>query len=195
MTDVAPRSPLQVAGHHRDQLVLERLDGGGPLYSFDYLLEGGDAPEGEPEGLGVHTAADGRLFPLYSDEVPRGVELECRRRGLALMLGAGHRNEHLPAVVDVAGRIDGLIAFAGAAPADALARIVRRIPLVELGGEVHAPGVHTVLVDNRAGMQRLVEHFLHDHGYRRFVYIGAESTPEFVARFCATSARGSATPG
>lgn len=153
------------------------------LYSFDYLLEGRDAPGSEPDELEVHTAADGRLFPLYSDEVQRGVELECRRRGLALMLGAGHRNEHLPAVVDVAGRVDGLIAFAGAAPADALARIVRRIPVVELGGEAHAPGVRTVLVDNRTGMRRLVEHLVHDHGYRRFNYVGEESTPEFVARF------------
>jgi DNA-binding LacI/PurR family transcriptional regulator len=148
------------------------------LYSFDYLLE--DAPADEVQ---AHASDDARLFPLYSDEVQRGVELECRRRGLALMLGSGSRHDNLPAVVDVAGRVDGLIAFAGAAPPDALARIVRRIPVIELGGEVHADGARTVLVDNRTGMRRLVEHLLRDHGYRRFVYAGESSTPEFVARF------------
>ena len=153
------------------------------LYSFDYLLEDEAAERDEGDDLRVHTGSDGRLFPLYADEVQRGVELECRRRGLALMLGAGGRARHLPGVVDVAGRVDGLIAFAGAAPPEALARIARRIPVVELGGEARAKGARTVLVDNRTGMRQLVEHLLEAHGHRRFAYFGGRGTPEFVGRF------------
>ncbi|MFI9010926.1 LacI family DNA-binding transcriptional regulator [Actinosynnema sp. NPDC053489] len=149
------------------------------LYSFDHLLE--------RDGTG-HDAGDARLFPLYSDVVQRGVELECRRRGLALMLGSGGGSGHLPNVVDVAGRVDGLIAFAGAAPADALARIARRIPVVELGGAVRVSGTRTVVVDQRSGMRGLVGHLLREHGHRSFAYVGAGGgeaggTAEFADRF------------
>lgn len=142
------------------------------LYSFDALLE-----------EQVHSVDDGRLFPLYSDEVQRGVELECRRLGLALMLGVGSPTAHLPAVVDVAGRVDGLIAFAGAAPTEALARIARRVPVIELGGAVRAEGARTVLVDNRTGMRQLVAHLLGMHRYRRFRYVGWRDTAELAGRF------------
>lgn len=152
------------------------------LYSFGYLL---DSDDRDPvDELQAHATGDARLFPLYSDVVQRGVELECRRRGLALMLGSGTQPDNLPAVVDVAGRVDGLITFAGAAPAEALARIARRIPVVELGGETTAAGTRTVLVDHRSGMRRLVEHLLREHGHRRFSYVGEESvTAEFAERF------------
>ncbi len=154
------------------------------LYSFSYLLDGGGSEHDPADELRAHATGDARLFPLYSDLVQRGVELECRRRGLALMLGSGSRPDSLPAVVDVAGRVDGLITFAGAAPAEALARIARRIPVVELGGETTVAGTRTVLVDHRSGMRRLVEHLLREHGHRRFGYVGAESvTAEFVERF------------
>ncbi|MGW8482578.1 LacI family DNA-binding transcriptional regulator [Microbacterium sp. NPDC055903] len=155
------------------------------LYSFDYLLdpqleislqEGGDVV--------AHSLAvpDARLFPLYSDEVQRGVQLECRRNGYALMLGAGNPSE-LPDVVDVAGRVDGLIAFAGAAPGEALAQVSARLPVVELGGTVRRPGMHTVFVDQRTAMVELVQHVLVSHGARSFLYVGALSTPEFEARY------------
>ncbi|TCO28154.1 regulatory LacI family protein [Kribbella steppae] len=55
------------------------------LYSFDYQLDT-SAEE-----------TDLRHFPMYVDEVQRGVQLECRRRGYALMLGAGHQEGQLPA--------------------------------------------------------------------------------------------------
>lgn len=154
------------------------------LYSFGYLLDSGDGERDPVDELRAHATGDAHLFPLYSDLVQRGVELECRRRGLALMLGSGTVPDDLPAVVDVAGRVDGLITFAGAAPAEALARIARRIPVVELGGETTAAGTRTVLVDHRSGMRRLVEHLLREHGHRRFTYVGEENvTAEFAERF------------
>ncbi|WP_129662675.1 LacI family DNA-binding transcriptional regulator [Phytoactinopolyspora endophytica] len=153
------------------------------LYSYDYLLEppASDGTEiGAPEAFADTNA---RLFPLYADEVQRGVQLECRQRGYALMLGAGHNPGHLPAVIDVAGRVDGLIAFAGSAPPAAIVQVSKRIPVVELGGEVRQEGTHTVLVDNRSGMRMLTEHLIRHHGFRRFVYLGGLGTAEFVGRY------------
>ncbi|ARQ71951.1 LacI family DNA-binding transcriptional regulator [Streptomyces marincola] len=150
------------------------------LYSFDYLLEVGPASAEAP----VPTESDARLFPLYSDEVQRGVELECRRQGFALMLGAGGRSApHVPGVVDVAGRVDGLIAFAGVASSETLTRIARRVPVIELGGETRAKGARTVHVDNGSGMRGLVEHLVREHGHRRFAYVGERGNAEFTQRF------------
>ncbi len=145
------------------------------LYAFDYLLE--------PEPGKPATTPNARLFPLYSDEVQRGVQLECRHRGYALMLGAGRNPGHLPPVIDVAGRVDGLIAFAGAASTDVLLQMSRRMPVLQLGGDTKHEGLHTILVDGNQAMRNLTEHLLTVHGFRRFVYIGTEATAEFVARY------------
>ncbi len=152
------------------------------LYSFDYLL---DSQTAEPVGFPTETVAetDVRHFPLYADEVQRGAQLECRQRGYALMLGAGHNPGNLPAVIDIAGRVDGLIAFAGSAPPEAIIQASRRIPVVELGGEARAEGVYTVLVDNRSGMRELTEHLVAVHRFRHLAYVGELGTPEFVARY------------
>ena len=151
------------------------------LYAFDYLLEPPTQPgESVPPPT---TRSDGRLFPLYSDEVQRGVQLECRSRGYALMLGSGQNPGHLSNVIDVAGRVDGLIAFAGAAPDASLEQVLTRIPVVELGGEVRREGMHTIFVDNMVAMSELTEHLLDVHGHRRFAYLGERGTAEFVARY------------
>jgi len=155
------------------------------LYSFDYLLDSVPAAPADRPSTAAET--DIRRFPLYVDEVQRGVQLECRRRGWALMLGAGHNPGHLPDVIDIAGRVDGLIAFAGSVPPEAVAQVSKRIPVVELGGEARHEGVHTVLVDNRTGMRQLTEHLIEVHGVDRPIYLGELGTPEFVARFAGFS--------
>jgi len=148
------------------------------LYSFDYLL--GSVPD---QVRPAAAETDVRRFPLYVDEVQRGVQLECQQRGYAVMLGAGHNPGHLPDVIDIAGRVDGLIAFAGSAPPQAIIQVSRRIPVVELGGEARHEGVYTVLVDNGTGMRQLTEHLIEVHGFRRMGYLGERGRPEFVARY------------
>ena len=146
------------------------------LYAFDYLLDP-VADDAEPP------SGPGRLFPLYADEVQRGVELECRNHGYALMVGGHRKAPHVPNIIDIAGRVDALIAFAGAVPAQALSQVAAQIPVVELGGELRDPRAFTVHVDNRGGMVQLTKHLLEAHAYRRFAYIGEQRTPEFRARY------------
>ncbi|TDD72562.1 LacI family transcriptional regulator [Jiangella aurantiaca] len=147
------------------------------LYAFDYLL---DSDATDEQATDMPTA---RLFPLYADEVQRGVQVECRRRGYALMIGGTRAAPHLSQVIDVAGRVDGLIAFAGAVGETALKQVSGRIPVVELGGEVRVDGVRTIYVDNRQGMADLTSHLVTVHGHRRFGYLGELGTPEFRQRF------------
>jgi DNA-binding LacI/PurR family transcriptional regulator len=148
------------------------------LYAYDYVLE---PPAEEREAEDVERSA--RLFPLYADEVQRGVQLECRSRGLALMIGGNRAPDHLPHIIEVAGRVDGLIAFAGALSMPHLEQAAGRIPVVELGGEARVPGARTVLVDNRQGMVDLTRHLIEVHRYERFAYLGELGTPEFRARW------------
>lgn len=145
------------------------------LYAYDYLLEPQELGSTAPPRLGT-------LFPLYSDEVQRGVQLECRQRGFALMVGGNQSPAHLPQVIEVAGRVDGLIAFAGEVSEVDIRKVASRIPVVELGGTVHAPGSFTVYVDNRDSMAELTTHLISVHGFRRFAYLGEVGMTEFQAR-------------
>ncbi|MGY5765408.1 LacI family DNA-binding transcriptional regulator [Brachybacterium sp. DNPG3] len=205
------------------------------LYAFEYLMDDDEdassaaaeagrptgAVAGYPAGTGLPAAADSRtltgpppvvtaarLFPLYADEVQRGIELECRRRGLALMIGTGRRSTAdagggtgaghagsgaeadlgFSPVVDVAGRVDALIAFAQVMPDSGIDHVLSRMPVVEFGGEVATPGLNTVSVDNAGAMTELVEHLLDVHGVRRFAYLGPSGSPEQNARLSAFSA-------
>jgi DNA-binding LacI/PurR family transcriptional regulator len=148
------------------------------LYAYDYLLDSSAVSIDDDSAV-----SSARLFPLYADEVQRGVQLECRDRGYALMIGGNRTPNHLPHVIEVAGRVDGLIAFAGALSAAHLRQVASRIPVVELGGEVREPGTATVLVDNRQGMADLTHHLLKTHHYKRFAYLGELGTPEFRQRW------------
>jgi DNA-binding LacI/PurR family transcriptional regulator len=148
------------------------------IYSYDYLLD----PDHDKPATDTRTPApDGRLFPLYADEVQRGVQIECRRRGYALMLGGNRASDHLPHVIEVAGRVDGLIAFAGALTDGARRQVTARIPVVELGG-LERDDARTVLVDNESGMFDLARHLVEQHGHQRFAYVGELGTEEFKAR-------------
>lgn len=147
------------------------------IYSFDYMLDDGDR---EDESQPVPS---GRLFPLYADEVQRGVQVECHRRGLALMLGGTRTSTPDSRVIEVAGRVDGLISFAGAVSTPALKQVASRIPVVVLGGEASAPGTRTVFVDNYSGMADLMRHLLDVHDHRTFAYFGEVGTPEFRQRY------------
>ena len=63
------------------------------------------------------------------------------------------------------------------------------IPAVCIGGSAKA-GMSCISTDNRGGMEQLVDHFLHDHGYRRIAFIkGTEGNADSQRRFDAFVAR------
>ena len=143
------------------------------LYSFDYLIDE-DAAD---------SRARYRRFPLYVDEVQHGVAMECQRLGYALMVSGARAHPSTPAIVDIAGRVDGLIAFAGSLPDDAVRAVARRIRVVALGTVPRSPGVGTVRVEDADGMRQVVEHLLRVHRCRRLVFVGERQTVEIEARY------------
>jgi DNA-binding LacI/PurR family transcriptional regulator len=117
--------------------------------------------------------ADCRLFPLYFDEIGRGVEEECWRRGYAVML-AGATNSNSEAVLtDIAGRVDGLVILSGAVSDHELERIAERLRVVVVSDPDLAGSVPHVAVDNAGGMRAVVEHLVEAHRLRRMAFVGA----------------------
>ncbi|MFC4471497.1 LacI family DNA-binding transcriptional regulator [Streptomyces xiangluensis] len=165
------------------------------LYAFDYFYPESFAEPAAVEPVGQGPAQgevavvrddrdeDHRLFPLYTDEVQRGVELECWRRGYALMIGGGSRADSATVVTDIVGRVDGLVVFPTSVPDDVLGRIAQRIPVVALSEEPRHEGLSTVSVDNRGGMRVLTEHLVAEHGLRDLQYVGAVNLVDFQERF------------
>jgi len=147
----------------------QRRTGALGLYSYDYLL-----PEAAVE-------ASPRDFPLYVDEVQRGMQLECWRRGLALMTGGGPTSDTV--VTDIAGRVDGLAVFPQTVPLADLQHIARRIPVVEVSEPVLDDGLNHVTVDNADGVRRVTTHLVQDHGRRRLVFVGQVESHEVAVRF------------
>lgn len=130
-------------------------------------LEGGDPLDGDREEGNL------RLFPLYVDEVQRGVELECWRRGQALLVGGGNPANNEAVLSDIAGRVDGLAVFPRSVPVEALARIARRIPVVEVSESLRNRGMDHVTVDNASGARAITEHLINVHGLTELMFIGA----------------------
>lgn len=147
-------------------------------------VPGGPGGPGE-EGLdGESPNDDFRLFPLYLDEVQRGFELECWRRGYALMMGGGSHTGSESAVTDIAGRVDGLAVFPSTVPDDVLTAISRRVPVVQISGPTPDDRVSRVGVDNVAAMRDLAAHLLEVHGLQDLQFVdGPISEDEVRARF------------
>lgn len=65
-----------------------------------------------------------------------------------------------------------------------LAHLHRAIPMCSIG--IAVPGVPSVVIDNRGGMEAAVEHLVGEHGRRRPAFIaGAAGNPEADVRFSA----------
>jgi DNA-binding LacI/PurR family transcriptional regulator len=149
------------------------------LFAYDYLLDPAEGMRGQsPQTQDAASAdlerqnEDLRLFPLYVDEVQRGVELECWRRGQALLVGGGNPENNEAVLSDIAGRVDGLAVFPRSVPGEALARIARRIPVVEVSESVRNGDLDHVTVDNTSGIRAITQHLITVHGLTRLMFLG-----------------------
>jgi LacI family transcriptional regulator len=161
------------------------------LFSYDYYvrgLAGGPAAESKGDG-GVTVVREGydegcRDFPLYVDEVQRGMELACWQRGYALMIGGPSHAEDVEApVTDIAGRVDGLAVLPHTLPREAMERIAYRIPVVAVSEPPGDDRLSHVIVDNRGGMRAVTDHLIREHDRRDLLFIGGLNPAEGQARF------------
>jgi DNA-binding LacI/PurR family transcriptional regulator len=161
------------------------------LFSFDFLNL---LPDAEADRTAIGGAPDDFLrFPVWVDEVQRGVELECFSRGYALMIGGGNKASGERAVTDIAGRVDGLIIFPRTIPAEVTRRISARIPVVELSDPSGDSRLHRVTIDNASGIEHLMEHLIGFHRFRRFMFVSipnAETEARYNAFRAALHAHG-----
>jgi LacI family transcriptional regulator len=156
------------------------------LFSFDYLLPGeaaGVAPGGPVTFVREDPDEECREFPLYVDEIQRGMELACWQHGYALMIGGPSRAGGTTTVTDIAGHVDGLAVFPQTLPADALERIAGRIPVVAVSEPPQDDRLSHVTVDNRGGMRAVTEHLIRDHGRRDLLFVGGLNPAEGRDRF------------
>ncbi|NAZ81357.1 substrate-binding domain-containing protein [Kineococcus sp. R8] len=152
--------------HEDDEFLLPPLEGGGRVV---VVRDDDDHP---------------RLYPLFADEVFRGVELECTIRGFPLFLG-WNAIELSEVMVDaVAGRVDGLVVLPQAVSQERLDQLVSRLPVV-LVSDVPPKGsaVSSVTVDNAGGTRTLVEHLVGAHGFDDLWFVGEILASDTRKRF------------
>jgi LacI family transcriptional regulator len=161
------------------------------LFSFDYLLSGeaaersdaGTAPGGPATFVREDPDERCREFPLYVDEIQRGMELACWQHGYALMIGGPSRTAGTTTVTDIAGRVDGLAVFPQTLPTEALERIAGRIPVVAVSEPPLDDRLSHITVDNRGGMRAVTEHLIREHGRRDLLFVGGLNPAEGRDRF------------
>ncbi|MFJ3956878.1 LacI family DNA-binding transcriptional regulator [Arthrobacter sp. NPDC090010] len=125
-----------------------------------------------------------RLYPLFADEVLRGVELECTLRRLPLAVGWQDAEGRGVALDDIARRSDGLIVLPATIDEAHLRLLSRRMPLVLVSQPVPDGVVaSSVRVDDLSGMRAITAHLADEHGARNFAFAGSTAGPEHEARF------------
>jgi DNA-binding LacI/PurR family transcriptional regulator len=168
------------------------------LYSFDLFLELAESGDTRPVradpgpffGIDIAETAfaddadaeDFRVFPLYVDEVQRGFEIECARRGRVLLIGSGPSGDGT-AVIDIASRVDGLAVFPGAHSEEIVAQLSHRLPVVAFAMPYGTGTLHHVRVDNKGGVEALTEHLVVEHGITDVQFVGALEMTDYRERF------------
>ena len=134
----------------------------------------------------------------YEAQLRDALHAKCREAGHHLLLAYGGPVES-PHALDVADNAiygllrsdsaDGIVvvstllsAYGGASGVGRLVGRFGQAKLCSVGIEL--PGVPSVVLDNRPGMEMLVEHLVLDHGRQRIAFLaGTPHNPEAMARF------------
>lgn len=161
------------------------------LFAYDFLW---DAPDRRiPAGGVLPDSAEltgepydeFRLFPVYLDEVQRGFELECWRRGFEIIIGGRQGAAGDSAINELAGRVDGLAVFPRRVTPSTLQHIARRIPVVEFASRGATGTCSRIDVDNAGGIARLIEHLHREHGHRSLRFVASDDNADSAARLLA----------
>ena len=123
--------------------------------------------------------------PLYVDQVIRGVERAATTAGEAVLIAATRGSSGRELARSLATKVDGLLIVAHSLPATEISALGSRLPVVVLSDRARRrTPLDSVRVDNRGGMQALVEHLVETHGHRDLVFVaGPKGAPDSADRF------------
>ncbi|GIJ43338.1 LacI family transcriptional regulator [Virgisporangium aliadipatigenens] len=138
-------------------------------------------------------AANGIVFPdlvgPYYAEVVLGYEEAASELGSSvLILATGRRRDAAAAVVELAGRVDGLVIMGNTVDDATAAGIAAGgVPVVLLAREPLA-GIDTIRTRNAASAKVLAAHLV-EHGHRRIAFLGDPAgSPDVAGRFAGLAA-------
>jgi LacI family transcriptional regulator len=130
------------------------------------------SPDTEIEQMGL----------VFTEEVLRGVESALEPLGWPVLLAIRRPADHEDAyqwLQWMSAKVDGLLITEGFEPAERLARLASRVPVVLIAGCPDDPAADVVTADNRAGMRELVSHLIERHGRTRLWYVdGPPDAPD-----------------
>jgi DNA-binding LacI/PurR family transcriptional regulator len=117
--------------------------------------------------------------PFYA-AVLKGAQAVLEEAGYGLILldtrgDSDHVDDALDTLLD--HRAEGILVATSEVGAERMAEIDAQIPCVFIDDVLPQAGVGSVLVENRAGVEMLVEHLVEEHGHRRIgLLAGASDT-------------------
>ncbi|WP_238007488.1 LacI family DNA-binding transcriptional regulator [Dactylosporangium sp. AC04546] len=133
-------------------------------------------------------AANGIVFPHlvgpYYAEVLLGYEEAAAELGRSvLILGTEGRPDATAQVLDLAGRVDGLVVMGRTVPDEVVVELAASgLPIVLLAREP-VDGLDTIRSENWAAARELTAHLL-AHGHRRLVFLGdPDASPDVADRY------------
>lgn len=133
----------------------------------------------DPRGSDADVEQEGSLF---IDEVLHGVESVLSPLGWPVLISVRRVNDRegpCQWLNRMSARVDGLLIAEDVEPADVVARLASRIPVVLVAGSPDVPGADVVGVDNRMGTSAVVSHLIERHGRSRFWYVaGPHEAPD-----------------
>jgi len=119
---------------------------------------------------------------LFIEEVLRGVEAKLSPLNWPVLISTRHAADQDDAyqwLLQMSAKVDGLLIAEGFEPAERLAELASRIPVVLVAGSPDAPHADVVGADNRAGTRALVTHLIEQHGRTRLWYVaGPPEAPD-----------------
>lgn len=138
------------------------------LYAFDMLL---DEEHSDGGADGLIKAPDPSIFPLYVDEIQRGFQLECWKRGQSLLVSVFPEDDAV-GIANLAGQVDGLAVFPGTASDRSVEKIAKHLPVVLFSRPAKTSAAYSVTIDNHFGIEQLMDHLVHTHHLTEFRFVG-----------------------